>query len=45
MKDQRDKKVIPFPAGLLTGALVLTGVVLVATVWLDKKRSRQTGQA
>ena len=34
MKDERDNKGIPFPARLLTGALVLTGVVLVAMIWL-----------
>lgn len=34
MKDECDNKGIPFPARLLTGALVLTGVVLVTVVWL-----------
>jgi PAS domain S-box-containing protein len=33
MKDECDNKVVPFPARLLTGALVLTGVVLVAMLW------------
>ena len=31
---KRDDKVIGFPARLLTAALVLTGAILVATVWL-----------
>ena len=33
MKDERDSKVVPFPVRLLTGALVLTGVALLAMAW------------
>jgi PAS domain S-box-containing protein len=46
MKDECDNQAIPFPARLLTGALVLTGVVLVATAWFafDSHRSIATAQ-
>ncbi len=33
MKDERASEVIPFPARMLTGALLLTGVMLVAMAW------------
>ena len=46
MKNESTSKVTTFPAGLLTGALVLTGVVLMALVWFtfDSYRNATAGQ-
>ena len=46
MKSENTDKGAPFPARLLTGALALTGVVLVALAWFtfDSYRNATTGQ-